>query len=356
MLNLALLLGGPSPEHEISLRSARNILAALDTSRYTVTCIGIDHEGGWHLLDDSWGTQVSKDAPALALMPGKKGARIFRIDTQEFLPDFDVVFPITHGPRGEDGTLQGLLRTMNYAFVGPDVLGSAVAMDKDVAKRLMQAAGLEVAAWECFLSHEADSVDFMSLANKLGTPMFVKPANMGSSVGVHKVTDASELQAAVEDAFQYDRKVIIEEMLHGRELECAVLGNVNPDVTTVGEVVVVSNEEYSYEAKYESPDAAKIVIPAEVDNATLGRLQIIARQAYMALCCEGLSRVDMFLTAEGDIYVNEINTLPGFTDISMYPKLWEHAGLSNAKLLDALIDCAIERHEEQNRLKKNIFE
>ncbi|MFK7969176.1 MAG: D-alanine--D-alanine ligase family protein [Bacteroidia bacterium] len=351
MLQLALLLGGRSPEHEISLLSARNILEALDKTKYAVTCIGIDLDGAWRLLDhENWGERVSTAAPELALVPGRKGARIRRVDDGAFLPDFDIVFPITHGPGGEDGTLQGLLRMLDYPFVGPDVLGSSVAMDKDVAKRLLQAAGLQVAPWECFQTHEADSVDFASLANKLGTPLFVKPANMGSSVGVHKVSTAAELKAAVHDAFRFDRKIVIEAMIHGRELECAVLGNVNPDVTSVGEVVIVSEEEYSYEAKYQSADAAQIVIPAELENNNLAALQIIARQAYIALCCEGLSRVDMFLTEEGDIYVNEINTLPGFTNISMYPKLWDHSELDNTALLDRLIQLAIARHEERNAL------
>ncbi|MEZ4686559.1 MAG: D-alanine--D-alanine ligase family protein [Bacteroidia bacterium] len=354
MLNIALLFGGRSPEHEISLRSARNILRALDPTKYAVTCIGIDLDGCWRLTGhDNWGERVSSEAPALALAPGRAGSRIFRQDTGAYLPYFDVIFPITHGPGGEDGTLQGLLRMLEYPFVGPDTLASALSMDKDHTKRTLQAAGLRVARWECFRSHEADSVDFFSLANKLGTPLFVKPANMGSSVGVHKVHNAAELKAAVEDAFLYDRKILIEEMIEGRELECAVLGNVNPDVTSVGEVVVVSKEEYSYEAKYQSADAAQILVPAEVDNDSLAMLQIVARQAYIALDCEGMARVDMFLTPEGDVYVNEVNTLPGFTNISMYPQLWEHSGLSNSALMDALIDLALERHKAIKALKRN---
>jgi D-alanine-D-alanine ligase len=176
---------------------------------------------------------------------------------------------------------------------------------------------------------------------------------MGSSVGVHKVNTPQELKAAVEDAFLYDRKILIEEMIHGRELECAVLGNVNPDVTAVGEVAVVSKEEYSYEAKYQSPDAAKVIIPAAVSNSNLAMLQIVARQAYLALDCEGMARVDMFLTEEGDVFINEINTLPGFTNISMYPQLWEHSGLSNEALMDALIGLAIEGHKAQQALKRS---
>lgn len=354
MLNLALLLGGRSPEHEISLRSARNILASLDTTKYAVTCIGIDLDGCWRMLGhENWGERVSREAPLLSIVPGRAGGKILNQETGAFLPDFDVIFPITHGPGGEDGTLQGMLRMLDYAFVGPDTLASALSMDKDLAKRTLQAAGLQVARWECFRAHEVDSVDFFALTNKLGLPLFIKPANMGSSVGVHKVNSPQELKAAVADAFQYDRKILVEEMINGRELECAVLGNVNPDVTAVGEVAVVSNEEYSYEAKYQSEDAAQIIVPAEVDNSSLAMLQIVARQAYLALDCEGMARVDMFLTEEGDVYINEVNTLPGFTNISMYPQLWEHSGLSNKELMDALIRLAIERHEAQTALKRS---
>lgn len=352
MTQLALLFGGQSPEHEISLRSARNIYQALcDHGDYAITCMGIDPGGVWRYLEDvPVGKTVPTDAPALGIAPGAGAERLFFLETGTPLPNIDVFFPITHGPGGEDGTLQGMLRMLGYPFVGPDVLASAVAMDKDVAKRLLHQAGLQVAPWLMFRKHEVDSIDFPSLANTLGLPLFVKPANMGSSVGIHKVTDAKTLQTAVADAFLYDTKIIIEAMIHGRELECAVLGNANPDVTQVGEVSMQIDTEYSFDAKYESDDAAKIVIPAKVDNNTLAALQIVARQAYQTLGCEGLSRVDMFLTDEGDIFVNEVNTLPGFTDISMYPKLWANSGLSSSALLHQLVSLAFQRHAERPAL------
>lgn len=348
MKTVALLFGGKSPEHEISLRSAKNILAAIDRTQYEVLLIAVDRQGCWHLAE-SIGTEVDTSFPQLTVVPGATQGQVVRMDNGQALPQIDVVFPIIHGPNGEDGTLQGMLRCLNLPFVGPDVLGSAAAMDKDVAKRMLREAGLLVAEGLCFRLHEKDSLDYLSITNRLGSPIFIKPANMGSSVGVHKVRTAEEFQTAIDDAFCYDSKLIIEEMLVGREVECAVLGNELPEVTHVGEVV--TPEEYDYEAKYVSADAAKIVIPASVTDQELIKLQLVAKQAYQVLECEGMTRVDMFLTAEGKVYVNELNTLPGFTSISMYPKLWEHNGLSYTALISELLRFAMERHERQQALK-----
>ena len=348
MKTVALLFGGKSPEHEISLRSAKNILAAIDTQQYQVVLIGVDRQGCWHLTD-AIGTEINTSDPQLAVIPGISQGQIIRLDTQEAIPQIDAVFSIIHGPNGEDGTLQGMLRCLNLPFVGPDVLGSAAAMDKDVAKRLLREAGLDVAEGLCFSNHEQASLDYLSITNRLGSPIFIKPANMGSSVGVHKVRNAAEFGQAIADAFCYDSKVIIEEMIEGRELECAVLGNELPEVTHVGEVV--TPETYDYEAKYLSADAAKIVIPASVTDQELFKLQLVAKQAYQVLACEGMTRVDMFLTKEGKVYINELNTLPGFTSISMYPKLWEHNGLSYTELISELLRFAMERHQRQQALK-----
>ena len=256
-----------------------------------------------------------------------------------------------HGPLGEDGTIQGLLRVLELPFVGPDVLGSAAAMDKDLAKRILRDAGLNVARGQVFHAHEKDQIRYEELTARFGSPIFVKPANMGSSVGVHKVTGAEKLRTAVADAFLYDRKIIIEEMIHGRELECAVLGNEDPQTTAVGEVVTA--EGYTYEAKYVSDTAAALHIPAKVSEPELAELRSVAKKAYQALCCEGLSRVDMFLTNAGTVYVNEINTLPGFTNISMYPKLWEKAGVAYPELIERLIQLAIDRNQARKALKTN---
>lgn len=349
-MNIALLFGGKSPEHEISIRSARNIAAAIDKEKHRLTLIGVDQNGGWRLLKTEHlaDTFVTTIAPRLALVPGRKEDQIIRLDTNEEIDQPDVVFLIIHGPYGEDGTMQGLLRIMDLPFVGPDVLSSAASMDKDVAKRLLREAGLKVAADLVFRKYEKDSIDYAVVRNQLGSPVYVKPANMGSSVGVHKVRNKEEFDAAIKDAFQYDRKIVIEEMIVGRELECAVLGNATPATSHIGEISTA--EGYSFDAKYVSATDALLTIPADVTDAALFQLQMVAKQAYQVLGCEGMARVDMFMTEDGDVYVNEVNTLPGFTDISMYPQLWEHAGTPYAELIEELIRLAIERHEAQNAL------
>lgn len=351
MQHILLLCGGKSPEHEISLRSVKNVLAALDRKRFRVSLAGIDRGGSWRLLDEqNLGESVEPgEGIPLCLVPGRLPDPLLRLDNGESLGAIDAIFPMLHGPNGEDGTVQGLLRCLNLPFVGPDVLASSACMDKDVTKRLLRDAGLRIAAFLCFQQHEKAHIDPVGVVNQLGLPLFVKPANMGSSVGVHKVKAVNELQAALEDAFRYDNKVLVEEMIYGREIECAVLGNEVPEVTSVGEVV--TPEGYDYESKYISATAAEIIIPAKVSDQDLELAQSVARQAYQAMGCEGLTRVDMFLTEEGDIYVNELNTLPGFTSISMYPKLWAHAGISYTDLISRLLELAIERHTQRNALK-----
>lgn len=352
MKHVALICGGKSPEHEISVRSARNILGAIDRAQFKVSLIAIDRQGRWRLQEESQlGKFVAAEGPQLALLPGNETGQIIRLDNGQPIEQPDAIFLILHGPMGEDGTVQGLLRTLELPFVGPDVLGSSVAMDKDVAKRLLREAGLNVARGIVVHAHERDSLDYGKLTQQFGSPIFVKPANMGSSVGVHKVKTADQFAAAIADAFQYDTKLLIEEMIYGRELECAVLGNELPKASKIGEVAVVTEEEYSFEAKYESADAAKLTIPAEVSEEEMERLRSVAIRAYQALNCEVLSRVDMFLTRESKVYVNEVNTLPGFTNISMYPALWEEAGIPYPELITRLIELAISRHEARKRLK-----
>ena len=352
MKNIALICGGKSPEHEISVRSAKNILSAIDRSQFRVTLIAIDRQGRWRLQEESQlGKFVAAEGPQLALLPGNETGQIIRLDNGQPIEQPAAIFLILHGPQGEDGTIQGLLRILGLPFVGPDVLGSSVAMDKDVAKRLLKEAGLNVARGIVVHVHERDTLNYEQLTKQFGSPIFVKPANMGSSVGVHKVKTAAQFDAAIKDAFQYDTKLLIEEMIHGRELECAVLGNELPEATKAGEVVIVSEEEYSFDAKYENADAAQLMIPAEVSEAELERLRSVAIRAYQALNCEVLSRVDMFLTAEGKVYVNEINTLPGFTNISMYPALWKEAGIAYPVLITRLIELSISRHEARKQLK-----
>lgn len=350
MKTIAIVFGGKSPEHEISVRSAKTIIAAIDRSQFRVLTIGVDPSGIWRLTDEGQlGFFVPDTGPALALIPGIEKGKIIRIDNQQPIEDPDAIVLILHGPQGEDGTVQGLLRIMDLPFIGPDVLGSAVCMDKDFAKRLLAQAGLSVAKGKVFSAWEKDQMDYEALVAELGSPIFIKPANMGSSVGVHKVKNAEGFEAAILDAFQYDHKIVVEEMIYGRELECAVLGNEDPKASVIGEVV--TSEEYSFDAKYVSNTAAQTHIPAVLKPGEMERLQETAIRAYRALGCEVLSRVDMFLTAEGKIYINEINTLPGFTSISMYPQLWEHGGISNTDLITRLIELAVSRHDKRKALK-----
>jgi D-alanine-D-alanine ligase len=349
---VGIIFGGRSAEHEVSLQSAKNIVDALDTTRFDVTLIGIDKQGLWHLCDRA-GYLLNADDPAtialdtsgplLSVMPGRERGQLQTSDGQ-MLEQIDVVFPIVHGTLGEDGSLQGLLRMLNLPFVGPNVLGSAAAMDKDVAKRLLRDAGLAVAPFVCLDRNAAAHVDFDTLVERLGLPMFIKPANQGSSVGVSKVRDAAEFHTALALALSFDHKALVESAINGREIECAVLGNAEPQASVCGEVVV-HDEFYSYDTKYISASGAETVIPAAISEQAQQQIQQVALRAYRALDGAGLARVDVFLTATGEIIINEINTLPGFTKISMYPKLWGASGLGYTALVTRLIELALERHQ-----------
>jgi len=355
-LSLLLLFGGASPEHEISILSARNIFAALDQDRYQLTLVGISRSGQWYELEQEAflapDLEIGEKGKALMLVPGAQAFPIRYLDGTPGFPQPDVAFPVTHGPNGEDGSLQGLLRQLNVPFVGPDVAASAAAMDKDMCKRLLREADLLVAEGFVFHQSEKDSIDFAAVRNRIGLPVFIKPANMGSSVGVGKAETYEEFQAAITEAFRYDHKVLVEEAIIGRELECAVMGNEQVESTGIGEIDMSAGF-YSYDAKYESPDAAKVIIPApDLDPETLAKLISVARGAYQAVCCEGLSRVDMFLCEDGRVYVNEINTLPGFTNISMYPKLWGVQGLAYSDLIDRLVELALQRGKRTAQLAK----
>jgi len=264
-----------------------------------------------------------------------------------------VIFPVVHGTQGEDGSLQGLLRMASLPFVGSDVLGSAVSMDKDVTKRLLRDAGLKVAPWLSVTQAQMNKLDIEAVIARFGLPLFIKPANQGSSVGVSKVTTAAAFRAALELAFRFDNKVLIEKGIKGREIECAVLGNDYPEASPCGEVVV-SDAFYSYDTKYISETGAHTVIPADIPAAVDEAIREVALTAFTALSCFGLARVDVFYTEDGEIIVNEVNTLPGFTNISMYPKLWQAAGLSYQDLITRLIELALERHQQNASLKTSV--
>ncbi len=352
---VALLCGGISPEHEVSMNSARNIFRAIDKNKYRVVVIGVSRRGQWlHLAENGFMEMVSVEGPEagrpLALSPGED--RVIRhADGDGTFPKVDVVFPIIHGPFGEDGTLQGLLSILGLPFVGPGTLGSAVGMDKDFTKRLLRDAGIPVAPWVTLRKHEAPDLD--AIVRQLGFPLFVKPANMGSSVGISKVENMAELEAATVLAFRFDTKVLVEKGIKGREIETAVLGNAeNAQVSGIGEIVVAQGF-YDYESKYISPDAAQVIVPAEnIGPADTENIRRTALMAYHALGLEGLARMDVFLADDGTVYVNEPNTLPGFTNISMYPKLWEAAGIGYSDLIDRLLQLALERHRRDEALQR----
>jgi len=347
MINVLILCGGRSPEHEISLRSARNVINALDKTRFVPHIVGINHSGKWMHLSTIPDGQYLADGDEVQIVPGTR-PQLRTASGWSLIPE--VVFPVLHGPNGEDGAMQGLLQLLDVPYVGPNILGSAVAMDKDVAKSLLRQANIPVARGKMLTPFSTDTYE--SLSKEFGSILFVKPANMGSSVGVHKVRNAAQFDAALKDAFQYDRKVIVEEMITGRELECAVIGfDDHIRVTTPGEVR--AEEEYSFDEKYSESSVTQLDIPAKnLTTETIDRLKDTAIRAFRALNCEVISRVDMFLTADGKIYVNEINTLPGFTSISMYPALWQNEGLSYPDLITELLQLAMQRHTLVKALKK----
>jgi D-alanine-D-alanine ligase len=354
-IRVAILYGGRSAEHEISLQSARNVAEAMDKKKYEIILIGIGRDGTWYLdhkkalLQPIVNVQQSEEK-RLRLNPGAANNSLIESIEDKSIGTLDVVFPILHGPFGEDGTVQGLLKLANIPFVGADVLGSAVGMDKDVMKRLLRDAGLPVARFKTVYQGQKPQINYHDLAQELGMPCFIKPANLGSSVGIEKVSTEKAFNKAIDNAFAYDRKIIIEESINGREIECAVLGNEDPIASIPGEIIP-QHEFYSYEAKYLDAHGASLEIPAKLTAETVRKIQEIAVAAYKVLCCEGMARVDMFLTPANKIYVNEINTIPGFTKISMYPKLWEASGISYSQLIDRLIELAIDRHEKLNKLK-----
>ena len=355
-IRVGILCGGKSAEHEVSLQSAKNIIDAIDRDKYEVILIGIDKQGQW-FLGDSAQFLLNADNPKLialnktnellSFIPGENA--LVNISNQGSTGPVDVVFPVMHGPYGEDGTMQGLLKLANIPFVGAGVLGSAVGMDKDVMKRLLQAAGIPIARYRAFHRVRRHLIDFEEIEDTLGLPCFIKPANMGSSVGISKVGDREEFEAGIEEAFRYDHKIIIEEFIKGREIECSVLGNQDPIVSVPGEVLP-QHDFYTYEAKYIDENGAHLQYPADLPEHLVKEIQTLAIESFQAIECEGMARVDCFLTEQMTFVINELNTIPGFTEISMYPKLWEISGIPYTELIDRLIQLAIERHERDGEL------
>jgi D-alanine-D-alanine ligase len=364
-LRVAVVFGGRSAEHEISLLSARFVVESLDRERFEPILIGIDKGGRWLLQEEALLLGAARDprlARLNAAMPDVALAAHPAADREASLAiggrgttSIDVVFPVLHGPMGEDGCIQGLLELAGVPYVGAGVLGSAVGMDKDVMKRLLAAAEIPVVPSVTLrrAACEKDPRRALEQCEELGYPLFVKPANMGSSVGIRRAKTRAELADAIEHAFEFDTKVIVERGLdRPREIECAVLGNDDPIASIPGEITVDHPDGfYSYAAKYIDEKGATLRIPAELSPGQVTAVQLLAIQTFRALECAGLARVDFFLSAGGELYVNEINTLPGFTAISMYPKLWEASGVPGRELVGRLIDLAIERAARKARLR-----
>ena len=345
-VRVGVVFGGRSGEHEVSIRSAAAVLRAIDRSKYDVIPIGITIEGKWLRAEE-----------ALSLMsPEEQIQKTFQSGTPVVMaaeptaePTLDVVFPILHGPFGEDGTVQGLLELADVPYVGAGVLGSAIGMDKDVMKRLLRDAGLPIADYWKLLAAETDTFVGEHGAN-LPYPVFVKPANLGSSVGITKVVSSEGLREAIVEAAEYDRKVLVERGIVGREIELGVLGNDDPSVSVPGEVAP-AGEFYDYRAKYIDDDS-ELIIPAVLAEAEIKEAQRLAIETFKVLECSGMARVDLFLEKEtNQFFVNEINTLPGFTSISQYPRVWEASGVSYPELIDRLIQLALDRHQERSKLR-----
>jgi D-alanine-D-alanine ligase len=349
-LKVGVLFGGRSAEHEVSILSARNVLAALDPEVFEAVPIAITRDGRW-LLQSTERMLRDKGDPRLAQIDGG-GREVTLLERSAHTP-FDVILPIAHGSMGEDGSLQGLLEMSGIPYVGAGVLGSAVGMDKDVMKRLLREAGLPIGKFKSLRHHDYAKHPTAALRalESFTFPVFVKPANLGSSVGVTRVQSRSQLPSALEAAFMYDTKVVVEEGIEGREIECSVLGNDEPVASIPGEIVVNHRDGfYSYDAKY-LDDGATLRIPAPLTAEQVREAQRLSIATFEALECSGLARVDFFLRSSGEWLINEINTLPGFTAISMYPKLWAASGVQPRELLTRLVDLALARHAKRKALR-----
>ena len=359
---VAIIFGGRSAEHEVSLQSARNVIESLNRDKYEPVLIGIDKEGRWFLNENSIQLldagdprliRLSGSNSEIALTPNGSGSELINLKSNSSIGQVDVIFPVLHGPYGEDGTIQGLAKLANLPCVGAGILGSSVGMDKDVMKRLLRDAGIPIGRFVTLTEVNRQHYSYDSLSGGLGRVLFVKPANLGSSVGISKVRNAAEYEKAIELAFNYDLKVVVEEEIKGREIECAILGNENPRASIPGEIIPKADF-YSYEAKYIDDNGAGLEIPASLPDHLVKKVQEIAIETYRALECLGLARVDVFLTPDEQVIVNEINTIPGFTRISMYPKLWEQSGISYTDLVDQLIQFAMDDFSKRNKLKVSV--
>jgi len=361
-IRIGLIFGGRSGEHEVSLLSAQSVMGAIDRDKYEIVPIGITKEGRWLAAGDPMKALTSGEAAqsnpaALLAEPSQRG--LMRLEDQEKeqalkaiqVSQIDVAFPILHGPYGEDGTVQGLLELASIPYVGAGVLASAVGMDKVVFKDVARAHGLPVVSYVAVKRKEWEREPEQVLArveSGLGYPCFVKPANLGSSVGINKAHNRTELRQALDEAARYDRKLLVELAIDAREIEVSVLGNDEPIASVPGEILP-SREFYDYAAKYKDAES-ELLIPAPIPPETAEQVRELARRTYLAIDCAGMARVDFLLDRQtNEVYLNEVNTLPGFTSISMYPKLWEATGISYQELIERLVELALERHADKSR-------
>ncbi|MGG0717843.1 D-alanine--D-alanine ligase [Robertmurraya massiliosenegalensis] len=351
---LGLLYGGKSAEHKVSLQTALAVINALDHDKFDIHPIYIAENGEWikgPLLNGKVENVVSLQfTQGEALPPTALAPTLFQAEQNE--GSYDVIFPLLHGPNGEDGTVQGLLELLNLPYVGNGVLASSAGMDKVIMKNIFAQAGLPQVNYVWFIRSEWESNQekaYILVEEEIGYPCFVKPANLGSSVGISKCSNREQLAAAFEEAFQFDRKIIIEQGVIAREVELGVLGNDKPECSVAGEIIP-KVEFYDYKAKYEDGNTA-LVIPAEITESEYAMLQELAIRAFKALDCSGLVRADFFLTKDGKAYINEVNTMPGFTPFSMFPLLWKHTGVDYPQLIERLVELGLERYEEKQKIK-----
>jgi D-alanine-D-alanine ligase len=363
-INLGLIFGGRSGEHEVSLQSAKSIAAVVNKDKYNLLLIPIDKSGNWYLADPSSYLENADDPKTIklkisadqqiAVVPANNSNEIRRLSDSKVLGKLDVAFSIIHGTFGEDGSIQGYFDMMNVPCVGASVLGSAVGMDKLIAKNILVQEKINVADW--FVADKSTDIDTIAkeATRAFGFPVFVKPACSGSSVGVYKAEDFASLKESIIKALRYDVRVLLEKAIKGREIECAILGNDDLIASVPGEIIP-THSFYSYEAKYIDADGAKLEMPAKIPTDVAERVKELAKKTYKALSCSGMARVDMFLTEKGELYLNEINTLPGFTKISMYPKLMDLSGIPYPELIDRLVQLAIDQHKVREENLANVL-
>lgn len=348
---VALLYGGRSVEHGVSVNSARNIFEYIDKNNYEPLPIGISKSGQWFLT--SAVTRDIEQGRPLGLVLDAQNPSFTVHGSKERL-QADIIFPVLHGTDGEDGSIQGLVKAMDLPMVGTGVLGSSVAMDKIIAKHLLKAAGLPVTKFLTFRYADAAKIRFSDVEKKLGLPFMIKSASLGSSVGVSKVKTKKDFKPALEEAFRYDDGVIMEEFITGREIECAILGNAPAEASLPGEIVISKKYDfYTFDAKYVDPDAVSIEVPAKLDRKAAKLIREVSVKAFEALRSEDFARVDLFLTKKGKVYINEINTIPGFTNSSMYPMMWKERGISFTDLITRLLDLAQERYNRGKRIQRD---